>query len=164
MATQPTKAKSARKTTTASKAARKTTKATKAVTAAADEAVSNVSAEQAPAKKAAAKKPAAKKASKAPKATKPVAKKAARKTARKATATKSGLYLPKEEYDAAIDGLMAQGLDREDAVLTLRVGIRQANGRPVPDELLLQCASDPRVAAEMPVPANDSGEPLPAAA
>lgn len=47
----------------------------------------------------------------------------------------SVLYMDKETYKASIDALMEQGLDREDAVETLKVGIRQANGRPVPPEL-----------------------------
>lgn len=53
----------------------------------------------------------------------------------------SVLYMDKAAYKASIDSLMAQGLDREDAVETLKVGLRQANGRPVPEELL-QAASN----------------------
>lgn len=115
--------------------------------AAEESAAKPAKAKKATAKKAAAKKPAAKKApaKKAAakvvkaKAAKPAAdKKPARKAAsRKANpATKSPLYLGKDEYNAMIEGLMDQGLDREDAIETLKVGIRQANGRPVPPDLL----------------------------
>lgn len=94
-------------------------------------------------KKVAAKKTTAKKtASKAAPSEAPAAKKAParKKAAAKKTAAKKGglsiLFLAKEEYNACIDGMMAQGLDREDAIETLKVGIRQANGRPVPPDLL----------------------------
>ncbi|VTU42607.1 MULTISPECIES: hypothetical protein [unclassified Variovorax] len=86
-----------------------------------------------------AKKPATKKA---PAAKKPAVKKAPAKraTPKKAAASKSapsasGLYLGKELYKQTIDGLRAQGLDQQDAVDTLRVGLREANGRPVPVQL-----------------------------
>lgn len=49
----------------------------------------------------------------------------------------SVLYLDKAEYKASIDGLMAQGLEHADAVDTLKVGIRQANGKPVAMQLML---------------------------
>lgn len=49
----------------------------------------------------------------------------------------SGLYIPRTEYKRAIEGLQAQGLDHSDAVATLRLGTRQANGRPIPLELLM---------------------------
>lgn len=100
-------------------------------------------------KTASAKKPAAKKAA-AKKATAPKAaakktgakKSAAKKTvrpkapAKSAAASSPTVFLHKEAYKACMDGLLAQGLDREDAIETLKVGIRQANGRPVPPELL----------------------------
>ncbi len=93
------------------------------------------------------KVPAEKKASTA----KP-AKKAAKKTskARKtaASAGQSTLFLNKDTYNACIDGLMGQGLDREDAVETLKVGIRQANGRPVPLELMRNAAPVAETALE----------------
>lgn len=69
-------------------------------------------------------------------ASKPAAKKTTKSAAGRKSGATSFLYLDKEVYKASIDGLMAQGLDREDAVETLKVGIRQANGRPVPPELL----------------------------
>ncbi len=128
-------------------------------------------AKKAPAKKAAAKKTAAKKtpskkaaapatdiATEASAVAKPAAKKAAKKVAKKTVARKgfgkrstpapgsNPLYMDKEEYNATIQGLVDQGLDREDAVLTLKVGMRQANGKPLPQELLMQCNGDPRVA------------------
>lgn len=43
----------------------------------------------------------------------------------------SATYLPRHEYKACIDGLMGQGLDHADAVDTLKIGLRQANGLPV---------------------------------
>lgn len=84
--------------------------------------------------------------SKAPKEAKPAA--VARAKPDKTPARKSMLYLGRDEYKATIDALVAQGLEREDAVLTLRVGIRQANGRPVPAELLAQCVNDPFAASD----------------
>lgn len=45
------------------------------------------------------------------------------------------VLLPYAAYAAAIDGLKSQGLDQADAVATLRVGLREANGRPVPPAL-----------------------------
>lgn len=80
-------------------------------------------------------KPKAAKVAKAPKAPKPAAKPKAA-TGKANRKPNSPLYLSKPEYDACIEGMMAQGLDRDDAVQTLKVGIRQANGRPVPPELL----------------------------
>ncbi len=82
-----------------------------------------------------AEKAAKPKAPKAPKAPRPAAK-AKAATAKANRKPNSPLYLSKPEYDACIEGMMAQGLDRDDAVQTLKVGIRQANGRPVPPELL----------------------------
>jgi hypothetical protein len=49
----------------------------------------------------------------------------------------SVLYLDKEQYKASIDGLMAQGIEHADAVDTLKIGIRQANGKPVPMQLTM---------------------------
>lgn len=60
------------------------------------------------------------------------------------------LYLGRDEYKATIDELVAQGLERKEAVMTLRIGIRQANGRPVPAELLAQCVNDPFIAFDQP--------------
>ena len=127
---------------------------------------------QAPAKKAVAKKPAkatkaakkvpakktaSKKAAKAAatesatvavKAPKPDAKKGAKSRSKKAAAAGTSiLYIPKEQYNEYIASLMDQGLDREDAILTVKVGIRQANGRPLSMDLLHQCNGDPRIAA-----------------
>lgn len=86
-------------------------------------------------KKAAAKKAAPKAA--VAKAAKPAAKKSrGKKAAKPALSNSSTLFMDKESYKACIDGLMGQGLDREDAIETLKVGIRQANGRPVPPDLL----------------------------
>ena len=51
-------------------------------------------------------------------------------------AASSPLYLPRDVYKASIDGLRAQGLEHADAVDTLKVGLRQANGYPVPLGLL----------------------------
>ena len=103
-------------------------------------------------KKPAAKKTAAKKVATKKVASKTVTPKAAKKPVSKKTTarTKGFLYVPKEQYNELIEGLMAQGLDRDDAVLTLKVGLRQANGRPVPADLLAQCANDPFAAAEEP--------------
>lgn len=64
-------------------------------------------------------------------ATKKPARKAA---ARKSGSTQSSLYMDKETYKRCIEGLTAQGLDQKDAVATLSVGLREANGRPVPLE------------------------------
>lgn len=63
------------------------------------------------------------------------AKTPARKKAVKPAVLNSAIFLPRDEYKAHIDGLMAEGLDREDAIHTLKVGIREANGRPVPRDL-----------------------------
>lgn len=91
-------------------------------------------------KTASAKKPAAKKAmpkTAVAKTAKPVTKKSRGKRAAKpALSNSSTLFLDKESYKTCIDGMMGQGLDREDAIETLKVGIRQANGRPVPANLL----------------------------
>lgn len=54
----------------------------------------------------------------------------------KARYSNSGLYLDNDVYAACIDGLRDQGIDHKEAVETLRIGMRQANGRPVPLELL----------------------------
>jgi hypothetical protein len=59
----------------------------------------------------------------------------------------SVLYMDKTQYKAAIDSLMAQGLEHADAVDTLKVGIRQANGRPVPLQLLASAMSGDFAAA-----------------
>lgn len=50
-------------------------------------------------------------------------------------AKSSVLYLDETEYKYAIDGMMAQGIEHAEAVETLKVGMRQANGRAVPHEL-----------------------------
>jgi len=47
----------------------------------------------------------------------------------------SVLYLDKTEYKYAIDGMMAQGIEHAEAVETLKVGMRQANGRVAPLQL-----------------------------
>ncbi len=155
-------------------ATRKTATATTAETAPAKKtaakkpAAKKTAAKKAAAKKTPAKKPVAQKAAVTPvdtavetvakPAAKKVAKKAAKKVAKKTVARKgfgkrsvpapgtNPLYMDKEEYNATIQGLVDQGLDREDAVLTLKVGMRQANGKPLPQELLMQCNGDPRVA------------------
>lgn len=118
---------------------------------------------KAAAKKAAAKKPAAKKAVakkatkkkavvKAPVAKKPVAKKVVvkkpkaklavdntiqpkAKPTKKKAVIKSPLYLAKDTYKELIAGLMDQGLEHADAVETIKVGLREANGIPVPQAL-----------------------------
>ncbi|KWU19195.1 hypothetical protein [Burkholderia cenocepacia] len=70
------------------------------------------------------------------------------KAKRFTSASGSGLYLDKDVYSACIDGLMDQGLDHKEAVETLRVGMRQANGRPVPLELLaIPAANSPSMLA-----------------
>jgi hypothetical protein len=85
-------------------------------------------------------------------ATTPAPRRASRKSkAKRFTGAKgSGLFLDNDVYAACIDGLMDQGLDHKEAVETLRVGMRQANGRPVPLELLA-------------IPAANSGSMLEAA-
>jgi hypothetical protein len=109
----------------------------------------SVAAKKAPAKKAAAKKVAKKVAKKAAqrltgarlvKEASATAATAAVKT-RKAKSTKKAkptghLYFDKSTYKEFIAGLMDQGLDHADAVETLKVGLRQANGIPVPAMLL----------------------------
>ncbi|MNR71419.1 hypothetical protein D3C71_20340 [compost metagenome] len=64
------------------------------------------------------------------------------KSARQAARENSPLFMAKDEYKHCIDGLMAQGLEHRDAVDTLKVGLRQANGRPVPLELLMHQSTD----------------------
>lgn len=125
-------AKKAKAKPTAKKAAVKNPAAKKAAKPAAKKAT---------AKKAA--KPAAKRVAQTP-AEKKASKKATALAARKAAMEKSPLYLSKDKYKECIDGLMAQGLEHKDAVETLKVGLRQANGRPVPLELLMnQPANEP---------------------
>jgi hypothetical protein len=51
-------------------------------------------------------------------------------------AAQSTLFMSKDTYKAAIQGLRDQGLEHDDAVETLKVGIREANGKPVPASLL----------------------------
>lgn len=60
--------------------------------------------------------------------------KSVKKTPKKSTFSNvtSNLFLEKTEYKRVIEGLRAQGLDHDDAVLTLKVGLRQANGQPIP--------------------------------
>lgn len=60
-----------------------------------------------------------------------------RKNVVSAAMQSSVLYIDKEQYKASIDGLMAQGLEHADAVDTLKIGIRQANGKPVPLQLMM---------------------------
>lgn len=113
-------------------------------------------------KQAAAKKPAAKKtntkkpASKKTPAPKAAAKKAVAKPVEKSTgkgrahkAAGSAVFLPPDTYTAHIEGLMGQGLERGDAVDTLKVGIREANGLRVSKQLLatIQAASPQQAAA-----------------
>lgn len=147
----------------------KTTAAAKAVTLAKAETEGN-----APATTALAKKPAVRKSAVAKKqadnllgdvlpgvAKKKkavVAKQAAIKPKKKVARSKivtdpHGLFLAPAAYKAAIDGLMDQGLDHPDAVATLKVGMRQANGRPVPLALQMDVSpamyQDPASAALM---------------
>lgn len=102
---------------------------------------------KAPAKKAAAKKTTVKAETEA----KPARKKA---PAKKAAAAKSPLYLAKDTYKALINGLMDQGLEHADAVETLKVGLREANGIPVPPALRHSAAMADAAAAT--APANES--------
>lgn len=96
-------------------------------------------------KKAAPKKAAAKKAA-APKVAKQIvlkpatAKPAAKKKAKIAKAPNSAIFLEKDAYKALVAGLMDQGLEHGDAVDTLKVGLRQANGIPVPMTLMMSAA------------------------
>ena len=95
---------------------------------------------KAAAKKAAPKKAAAKKAA-APKVSKPIVlKPVAKKKAKIAKAPNSAIFLEKDTYKALVAGLMDQGLEHGDAVDTLKVGLRQANGIPVPMTLMMSAA------------------------
>lgn len=67
----------------------------------------------------------------------------------KARYSNSGLYLDNDVYAACIDGLQDQGIDHKEAVETLRIGMRQANGRPVPLELLGTLAANSPSALEV---------------
>lgn len=60
---------------------------------------------------------------------------------KKHPAAKSAVFMDPDTYKAHIDGMMAQGLDRADAVDTLKVGIREANGFAVPKQLLAQISA-----------------------
>lgn len=45
--------------------------------------------------------------------------------------SQSDFYVPLDQYQSWIDGLLSQGIDRKDAVETLKVGVRQLRGAPV---------------------------------
>jgi hypothetical protein len=93
---------------------------------------------KAPAKKVAAKKTAAKKtAAKKVDVAKEAKPKAVRKTAAKKAPAKGRLYFTKDAYKEMVAGLMDQDIDHADAVETLKVGLRQANGIPVSAHLLM---------------------------
>ncbi len=103
-------------------------------------------------KKAAAKKVVAKKVSKTAQAQAPVeaeqavvAKKSAKRKAK--PAVKSLLYMEKTAYKALIQGLMDQGIDHADAVETIKVGLREANGIPVSKNLRMAANSEMQEAA-----------------
>lgn len=108
-------------------------------------AVKTAAPKKAAVKKATPKKAAAKKAA-APKVAKPIilkpatAKPAAKKKAKIAKAPNSAIFLEKDAYKALVAGLMDQGLEHGDAVDTLKVGLRQANGIPVPMVLMMSAA------------------------
>lgn len=94
-----------------------------------------------PAKKSTPAKPSTKKVVKPAKPASAVAQaspasKVKKPKAPKKAAAVSPLYLDKATYKSNVDGLMGQGLDHQDAVETLRVGLRQANGRPLPPGLV----------------------------
>lgn len=48
--------------------------------------------------------------------------------AKKTTTKKSSLYLDRSKYSAMVKGLTDQGIDRSEAIETLKIGLRQANG------------------------------------
>jgi hypothetical protein len=66
-----------------------------------------------------------------------VVKPAAKKKAKTAKAPNSAIFLEKDVYKGLIAGLMDQGIEHGDAVDTLKVGLRQANGIPVPMALMM---------------------------
>ena len=118
------------------------------VRAVAKKAAAKKPAKKAAAKKTAAKKPVAKKTAAKKAATKKVAvkkvavameakPKAPRKAAAKKAPPKGRLYFTKESYKEMVAGIMDQGIDHADAVETLKVGLRQANGIPVSAHLLM---------------------------
>jgi hypothetical protein len=111
-------------------------KAKPAKRAAAKKAVSKKPAVKPAAKKAVAKKVAVPKESK-PIIVKPAAKPAAKKKAKAVKAPNSAIFLEKDDYKALIAGLMDQGIEHGDAVDTIKVGLRQANGIPVPMTLTM---------------------------
>ena len=61
-------------------------------------------------------------------------KKPARKSAT-ARPAKPNSFFSKENYSGMVHGLVDQGLERDDAIETLKVGLREANGLPIPLEL-----------------------------
>lgn len=100
---------------------------------------SKPAAKKSAAKKTPAKKAARKTAAPAEAALKPTTAKKA--VAKKAVAAKGKLYLAKDTYKAMIAGLMDQGLEHADAVETLKVGMREANGIPVPSHLRVNASA-----------------------
>jgi hypothetical protein len=122
------------------------TDATSATKAKARKAVAKKpAAKKAAAKKVAAKKTASKKAATSNAEAAPKAPKAPARQKRKVV--NSPLFLEKDAYKALIGGLMDQGLDHADAVETIKVGMRQANGIPVPMALLMSAGVGAAVAA-----------------
>jgi hypothetical protein len=112
-------------------------------------------AKKAATKKAPAKKVASKKAAKPKKADTTAEASAEAKPAKKATSRakkgadkpKSILYMEKNAYKALIQGLKDQGIEHDDAVETLKVGMREANGIPVPQALRMSAGTAMAAAA-----------------
>lgn len=84
----------------------------------------------APKKKAAPKKAPAKKRTALKSAAKPAYAGKVHKAA------SSAVFLAQDEYKRHIEGLMSQGIDRADAVDTMKIGIREANGLRISAQLL----------------------------
>jgi hypothetical protein len=49
---------------------------------------------------------------------------------RKSGKADSVLFMPREDYKACIDGLLSQGIDRNEAVETLKLGMRELHCIP----------------------------------
>ena len=57
-----------------------------------------------------------------------------------AVGAKPKAFFDKERYSEMVQGLKDQGIERAEAVDTLKVGLREANGLPVPLELRASAA------------------------
>lgn len=58
-----------------------------------------------------------------------------KKPPKPARTSRTKAFFTKDSYSTMMHGLLDQGIDRDDAIETLKLGLREANGLPIPMEL-----------------------------